>query len=146
MITAPLECSFSPFCTHAVDLSADQFLGLTSSGDLIHLSLSAGRHTIATKANSFVTTPSFIIVTTVLHQALFIPLPLPPMKEKEEWEQRRVERGSKIITVVASNTSLVIQMPRGNLETIYPRPLVTRNVEKDVTAFVNPSTTHSALY
>lgn len=37
---------------------------------------------------------------------------------------RRIERGSRIVTVVHSDTKLVLQMPRGNLETIHPRALV----------------------
>lgn len=41
---------------------------------------------------------------------------------------RRVERGSRIVTVVASSMSMILQMPRGNLETISPRPLVLQVV------------------
>lgn len=48
------------------------------------------------------------------------------------WEKRRVERGSRIVTVVPSAMSLVLQMPRGNLETVNPRPLVMEVVKKDL--------------
>lgn len=41
---------------------------------------------------------------------------------------RKVERGSRIVTVVPSSMSMVLQMPRGNLETISPRPLVLQIV------------------
>lgn len=41
---------------------------------------------------------------------------------------RRVERGSRIVTIVPSSMSVVLQMPRGNLETIAPRPLVLQVV------------------
>lgn len=41
---------------------------------------------------------------------------------------RRVERGSKIVTIIPNSTSLILQMPRGNLETIYPRALVLTTV------------------
>ena len=37
---------------------------------------------------------------------------------------RRIERGSRIVTVVGGDTRLILQMPRGNLETIHPRALV----------------------
>ena len=37
---------------------------------------------------------------------------------------RPVERGSLIVTAIPSSSSIVLQMPRGNLETICPRPLV----------------------
>jgi elongator complex protein 1 len=53
----------------------------------------------------------------------------------EGWERRRVERGSRIVTVVPSAMSLVLQMPRGNLETIYPRPLVMSVVREDLDAY-----------
>ena len=37
---------------------------------------------------------------------------------------RPVERGSQIVTAIPSSSSIVLQMQRGNLETIFPRPLV----------------------
>ncbi|CAG04536.1 unnamed protein product [Tetraodon nigroviridis] len=37
---------------------------------------------------------------------------------------RRVERGSRIVTVVPQDTRVVLQMPRGNLETVHHRSLV----------------------
>ncbi|PVD20111.1 hypothetical protein C0Q70_20605 [Pomacea canaliculata] len=43
---------------------------------------------------------------------------------------RRVERGSRIVVVVAEDTKLVLQMPRGNLETIHPRALVLSSVRR----------------
>jgi elongator complex protein 1 len=53
-----------------------------------------------------------------------------------ESEKRRVERGSRIVTAVPSNMTLVLQMPRGNLENINPRPLVLQVVRRDIDAFV----------
>lgn len=47
-------------------------------------------------------------------------------------EKRRIERGARIVTVVPSTMSLVLQMPRGNLETVMPRPLVMERVRADV--------------
>jgi elongator complex protein 1 len=49
-----------------------------------------------------------------------------------EWDRRRVERGSRIIIAVPSTMNLVLQMPRGNLETISPRPLIMEVVKKDL--------------
>ena len=43
---------------------------------------------------------------------------------------RRVERGSQIVVSVADDTKLILQMPRGNLETIHPRALVLTAVRK----------------
>lgn len=45
---------------------------------------------------------------------------------------RSVERGSRIVTVVPADIKLVLQMPRGNLETIYPRALVLSRLRKDL--------------
>lgn len=42
----------------------------------------------------------------------------------EDEFSRKVERGAKIVTAVPSQASLILQMPRGNLEVIYPRALV----------------------
>jgi hypothetical protein len=36
---------------------------------------------------------------------------------------RRIERGARLVTAVAGDTSVILQMPRGNLECIQPRPL-----------------------
>ena len=49
-----------------------------------------------------------------------------------EWTVRKVERGSRIVIAVPSSMSLVLQMPRGNLETINPRPLVMEVVKHDL--------------
>ncbi|GAA5833802.1 hypothetical protein JCM3766R1_000102 [Sporobolomyces carnicolor] len=119
-------------------------VGLASSGRLYSSS-----KLVASDATSFVTTPDFLIYTTFSHEAKFVPLftlsPFytgPTMVEHSESFARRapggenetpsikraVERGSRIVTVAPSSTSLVLQMPRGNLEIICPRPLVLRVV------------------
>lgn len=49
-----------------------------------------------------------------------------------KWEERRVERGAKIVVASESEMSLVLQATRGNLETIYPRPMVLQVVKRDV--------------
>eukprot|EP00058_Branchiostoma_floridae_P012345 XP_002597833.1 hypothetical protein BRAFLDRAFT_286073 [Branchiostoma floridae] len=43
---------------------------------------------------------------------------------------RRVERGSRLVTVVPWDTKVILQMPRGNLETVHPRTLVLGLVQK----------------
>lgn len=37
---------------------------------------------------------------------------------------RNIERGGRLVTVMPSAFAVTLQMPRGNLETIYPRALV----------------------
>lgn len=43
---------------------------------------------------------------------------------------RSIERGARLITVIPSTFSLTLQMPRGNLETIYPRALVLAGIRQ----------------
>lgn len=43
---------------------------------------------------------------------------------------RSIERGAKIVTVVPSIYAVILQMPRGNLETIYPRALVLAGIRR----------------
>ena len=45
-----------------------------------------------------------------------------------------MERGARIVTAVPSNMSLVLQMPRGNLETVNPGPMVMNVVGADIDA------------
>lgn len=120
-------------------------IGLAPSGRLY-----ASYRLIASDASSFALTDTFLIYTTFSHEAKFVPLAkLSATEHSESFArraldggasasaatpgsagvvQRAVERGSRIVAVVPSATSLVLQMPRGNLETICPRPLVLRVV------------------
>lgn len=45
---------------------------------------------------------------------------------------RNIERGSRLVCVMPSTFSLVLQMPRGNLETLYPRALVLAGVRRSI--------------
>lgn len=47
--------------------------------------------------------------------------------EKDE-RCRNVERGSRLVTAIPTNMSIVLQMPRGNLETIFPRAMVVAGI------------------
>ncbi|KAI0752776.1 IkappaB kinase complex IKAP component [Daedaleopsis nitida] len=117
--------------------STSLFFGL-SHGNKLHATNGNAIRTLASNTSSFTMTPGFIIYITTAHVAHFAPLeavaaslkasdtPLP------EWETRRIERGSRIVTAVPSTMSLVLQMQRGNLETINPRPLVMEIVRQDI--------------
>ncbi|KAM5537957.1 hypothetical protein V8D89_008433 [Ganoderma adspersum] len=148
----PVEiASFPEFCfwpTHAMatDDASDTDEGTTTTPLYIGLSHASKLHvadgqatrTLAANVNSFTTTSGFLIYTTTAHLAHFAPLKTlagvlkTPEGQMPEWETRRVERGSRIVTVVPSTMSLVLQMPRGNLETINPRPLVMEIVRQDI--------------
>ncbi|KAF2166740.1 hypothetical protein M409DRAFT_54530 [Zasmidium cellare ATCC 36951] len=78
---------------------------------------------------SFVVTTSHLIYTTSQHLLKFVhlhhgELEVPPDEPEKDERCRNVERGTKLVTVMPGAYSLVLQMPRGNLETIYPRALV----------------------
>lgn len=45
---------------------------------------------------------------------------------------RSIERGAKIVTVMPTTYSVVLQMPRGNLETVYPRALVLAAIRRSI--------------
>lgn len=50
----------------------------------------------------------------------------------EDERIRAIERGSILISVSPSNFSVVLQAPRGNLETIYPRIMVLTEIRKNI--------------
>ena len=115
------------------------FIGLSKAGKL-HAASRSGSIQLATNANSFRCASGFVIYVTSAHEVHFAPIQSLfsvlsadySGENKVESETRRVERGSRIVTAVSSNMSLVLQMPRGNLETVNPRPLVLEVVKKDV--------------
>ncbi len=47
---------------------------------------------------------------------------------KESFNRRSVERGARI--VVGSGMKVLLQMPRGNLETVYPRLLAFKELRR----------------
>lgn len=113
---------------------------------------SSAQHPIAVSqqpVTSFTLTSSFLIFTTTSHFAHFAPLTtleklanangddlmaMGTNAHEMKWEERRVERGAKIVVASESEMSLVLQATRGNLETVYPRPMVLQVVKRDVLA------------
>lgn len=53
---------------------------------------------------------------------------VPPDDPETDERCRSIERGARLVTAMPTNMSLVLQMPRGNLETIYPRAMVLAGV------------------
>lgn len=140
---------FPHFCPSAVSTLEDSsgtslFVGQTDSGKLHVVDENDCGYVVATAATSFAVTSTFLIFTTSAHESTYVPLSAlptllqpsddndPPPPKHPVWEQRRVERGSRIVVAVPSAMSLVLQMPRGNLETINPRPLVMAVVREDL--------------
>lgn len=132
--------------------STTEFLvfGLSDSGLLF-----ANERLLARNCTSFLVTPAHLIFTTGQHLLKFVhiakadgkllgsllliirlihfldldvPLDAPEIDER----CRNIERGAKLVTVMPSTFALVLQMPRGNLETIYPRALVLASIRHSI--------------
>ncbi|KAK0704943.1 IKI3 family-domain-containing protein [Lasiosphaeris hirsuta] len=124
--------SFMPwasFTTHD-----DHFLafGMSRNG---HLYVNSRQ--LAKNCTSFLITPSHLIFTTSNHLVKFVhivgteedfdaPLDDPEIDER----CRSIERGAKLVTAMPTKMSIVLQMPRGNLETIFPRAMVLSGIRQ----------------
>ena len=95
---------------------------------------------IAIGVTSFFVHSNFLLATTLQHTLRLLPLGALFTKKltqseikSEMWlaeTTRALERGSRIVVAVPSpDTKVVLQMPRGNLEVINPRPLALHIVK-----------------
>ncbi|OIW27415.1 RNA polymerase II elongator-like protein [Coniochaeta ligniaria NRRL 30616] len=112
------------------------------NGELLAFGLSKGGHLyvnsrqLVKNCTSFLVTPSHLIFTTSNHLLKFAHLDRPddmevPADDPEVDERcRSIERGAKLVTAMPTNMSLVLQMPRGNLETIFPRAMVVAGIRQ----------------
>lgn len=55
---------------------------------------------------------------------------VPPDEPEKNEYCRSIERGAIIVTAIPQAQCLVLQMPRGNLETIYPRAFILSSIRK----------------
>ncbi|KAL8761308.1 MAG: hypothetical protein Q9184_002550 [Pyrenodesmia sp. 2 TL-2023] len=93
---------------------------------------------------SYLVTPSHLIFTTSQHLLKFVHIPpqtesmestaleIPPDIPESDERCRSIERGAKLVTAMPSIFAVVLQMPRGNLETIYPRALVLAGIRQSI--------------
>ncbi|KAF2235143.1 IKI3-domain-containing protein [Viridothelium virens] len=114
--------------------------GLTATGTLYATEPWSGRQgsQLARNCTSFLVTQAHLIFTTSQHLLKFVHLTAHhdlevPSDEPETDERcRSIERGAQLVTVMPSSYAVVLQMPRGNLETIYPRALVLAGIRKSI--------------
>ncbi|KAI9015161.1 IKI3 family-domain-containing protein [Gaertneriomyces semiglobifer] len=109
-----------------------------------HNKLYADDRILSSDCTSFMIHNDFIIITTFTHTARFISraqklfesyiTATDTVSSQYDEQSRRVERGSRIVIAVPAETALVLQMPRGNLETIHPRALVLSSVRTAIDA------------
>ncbi|XP_072114226.1 elongator complex protein 1 isoform X2 [Mobula birostris] len=95
---------------------------------------------IASNVNSFIVHDEFLLFTTHSHTCRCLNLRTTSLKallhlsisdsQPNDETVRRVERGSRIVTVVLHNAKLILQMPRGNLEVIHHRALILAQLRK----------------
>lgn len=101
-------------------------------------SLHADKILLARDCTSYILTDAHLIFTTAQHLLKFVHLTDPtqmqvPSDTPEVDERcRSIERGARIVTVIPSIYAVVLQMPRGNLETIYPRVLVVSGIRQHI--------------
>ncbi|CAD6977243.1 hypothetical protein A4X06_0g1276 [Tilletia controversa] len=148
----PIDVRIPVFCTYLTILSKSplQAFGLSPNGHLYAIRESSTQ-LIARDATSFAVASSFLVWTNTAHQARFLPLHAVFRADdgasgsiQDDLDAagtatgaangasmaetmalgRSVERGSRIVVAVPSSMSLILQMPRGNLETVCPRPMV----------------------
>lgn len=114
-------------------------VGLTRSNRILCTPLgssgSGSSAVVARDANSLFVSPPFLVWTNTAHEARFLPLAslLEPGATSDTVSlDRRVERGSRIVTAVPRQMALILQMPRGNLERVFPRCMVLDRVRREL--------------
>ena len=55
---------------------------------------------------------------------------MPPDDPEKDERCRSIERGARLVTAMPTSLSLVLQLPRGNLETVFPRAMVVAGIRK----------------
>lgn len=125
----PRDFSFATTCPKFSVMSIDDnlhFIALSHKGNLYIDYLM-----IMNNVSSYFVHTHFLLITTLQHVLLCIELTKPGLNAIIEYSKnetahvykRKIERGAKVVIAVPNDTRTVFQMPRGNLETIQPRPL-----------------------
>jgi elongator complex protein 1 len=105
--------------------------GLSVNGHLY-----ANSRVLAKNCTSFILTPAHLVLTTTTHMLKFVhitnveDLEVPQDDPEKDERCRAIERGSRLVTAMPTCLSVVLQMPRGNLETIWPRAMVLAGIRK----------------
>jgi elongator complex protein 1 len=108
---------FPEFCYRLESING-HVIGLAASGRLY-----VDGKEILSAISSFVIHSDFLVVTSLQKHRLLC-LPLAHISNSNlAITERAIERGAKLVHAVASETAVVLQMPRGNFEAIHPRAL-----------------------
>nr|XP_046262675.1 elongator complex protein 1 [Scatophagus argus]XP_046262676.1 elongator complex protein 1 [Scatophagus argus] len=125
-VNFPVPCVQTALCS----ISGEEcLLGLTDRSHLY-----AGETELASNISSFAVCDNFLLITTHSHTCRCLQLSTLNIKGlqaslasdggQNDETLRRVERGSRIVTMVPQDTRVILQMPRGNLETVHHQALV----------------------
>ena len=98
-------------------LTAAHILFTTSQHLLkfVHLNSVDGRHNLRSMGGSS-------------RLMLFLEMEVPGDTPETDERCRNIERGGRLVTVTPTTFAVTLQMPRGNIETIYPRALVLSGI------------------
>uniref|UniRef100_A0A672ZM53 Elongator complex protein 1 n=1 Tax=Sphaeramia orbicularis TaxID=375764 RepID=A0A672ZM53_9TELE len=131
-ISFPVPCVQTVLCNIGQE---EYLLGLTDRSHLY-----AGDTELASNISSFSVCNDFLVITTHSHTCMFwaslqimsmlVQFSLASDGGQNDETLRRVERGSRIVTVVPQDTRVILQMPRGNLETVHHRALVLAQLRR----------------
>lgn len=102
------------------------FIGLSHKGQLY-----INDQMVMNNVSSYYLHTHFLLLTTLQHVLLCAELTREGVNAISEYQKtqsnnvykRKIERGAKLVVAVPNDTRTVFQLPRGNLETIQPRPL-----------------------
>lgn len=133
LYTLPQRCDSIEVSPATEDSDAVVF-GLSGNGKLF-----ANGRLLSPSVTSLMITQSHALFTTAQHYVKFCHLnpnveaiTIPADDVENDERCRAIERGSLLTNVIPSKTSLTLQAPRGNLETIHPRILVLSEVRKKI--------------
>lgn len=124
-------CSFPQFCSQVEAIVTRDggriVVGLSESGKIF-----GGPRLIASSITSFKLTDQFLCITSAQSKLHFIHLSTMDHADLsyigftsiDDERTRPIERGALLVTVVPTKYAVILQAPRGNLETIYPRIMV----------------------
>ncbi|KAE8150092.1 IKI3 family-domain-containing protein [Aspergillus avenaceus] len=123
--------SVDTFWAQAAQISEDErlLISMAKTGALY-----ANKTLLAKNCTSFLVTEAHILFTTSQHLLKFVHLTrpedmeVPPDTPETDERCRSIERGSRLVSVIPTVFAVVLQAPRGNIETIYPRALVLAGI------------------
>ncbi|XP_022111138.1 elongator complex protein 1-like [Acanthaster planci] len=128
MVRLPQPCAHMALCCMG---GQEIVLGLTE-----RYRFYVNQTEFASNCTSFAVQDEYLLLTTHSHTLRCISLKsdakdlVTAVTTSVDESIRRIERGSRIVTVIPGDTKVILQMPRGNLETIHPRALVLSAIKK----------------